>query len=172
MNYSTSRTLFEWLGFQFVWMISAIAAARDLAWPGAASALLFTAVALATGDRSRATIVPVLASAAIGAVAETALIASGAIRYAAAWPSPAVAPLWIVTLWLAFGVTLAPLARWLGGQPWIVHALVGAMTGPLAYFAGVRLGAIDVVASPANAYLAIALVWAVVLPILLRLARA
>jgi hypothetical protein len=52
----------------------------------------------------------------------------------------------------------------------VIAALLGAAGAPLAYYAGARLGALDLV-SPAPALVAIALGWAVATPALMLAAR-
>jgi hypothetical protein len=54
------------------------------------------------------------------------------------------------------------------GQHFSIKAgITGFVAGPLAYWAGERLGALDIVGSAPLTYLVIALIWAVVLPSLL-----
>ena len=160
---------FDQIGFQIVWLISAIGAARGLAWPGifASGLLLFLHLGWSTQRRADALIV--LAAGATGCVAETALVAGGAIRYSAAWPSTAFAPAWIISLWLAFAVIIEPLRRLLGSRPLVKSAVLGAAFGPLSYIAAERMGAASLPSGPMlwTAYVAFAVVWAVALPTLM-----
>lgn len=59
--------------------------------------------------------------------------------------------------------------HWLAHRPALAVA-VGAVGGPLAYLAGARLGAVTLRPTEAGALVAIALEWAVALPLLLFLA--
>jgi hypothetical protein len=102
-------------------------------------------------------------------VAETAFVALGLIRHVATWPLAALAPAWIVALWFAFGVTIDSMARILGGRPIAVQAIVGFVFGPLAYWAGARLGTLTLGTPEAVALAATGLVWAVALPALILL---
>lgn len=49
-------------------------------------------------------------------------------------------PLWLAVVWLALAALPHHSLKWMQGRPWL-SALFGALGGPLAYWAGVRLGA-------------------------------
>jgi hypothetical protein len=49
-------------------------------------------------------------------------------------------PLWLVVIWLALAALPHHSLSWMKGRP-LLSALFGALGGPLAYWAGVRLGA-------------------------------
>ena len=75
-----------------------------------------------------------------------------------------LAPPWIVALWLQFATSRETLLASLRDRPWIA-AVVGAVGGPLAYGAGVRLGAASFPAGETTlSLLALAVVWGIVLP--------
>jgi hypothetical protein len=107
---------------------------------------------------------------AIGAIFDSALAASGLIVYREGVLIAGAAPYWIVALWALFATTLNRSLAWLHGR-YALAAILGAVAGPLSYWAGARLGALEL-GSPATALAALALGWAVILPGLMRLARA
>ena len=79
------------------------------------------------------------------------------------------APYWMVGLWAVFATTLNVSLRALREHPgWT--ALLGGVGAPLAYFAGARLGAMELVATGA-ALAAIGIGWALLAPLLVRAAR-
>jgi hypothetical protein len=164
------RGLVEWLGFQLVWLAAAFGAARETALPGMLSGAIFTVTVLLASPSVRPTMLTVLASGAIGTLGETALAASGLVAYAAATPAVLAAPAWLVALWLAFGATLGSLAPLLARRPPAAAALLGLIAGPLAYWAGARIGALAVAPLPL-AWLAIAVLWGAALPALIHLHR-
>ena len=161
------RPIAEWAGFQVVWLACALGAAHGRNAPGVLAAALFIGAVQVT-NRSRASeVLTILACGAAGLVTESALMATELIRFAAPWPSAQLAPAWIVALWLAFGATMPAMASLLGHRLGIKASITGFVAGPLAYWAGERLGALEIVGSAPLTYLAIALIWAVVLPSLL-----
>ncbi|MGB5202220.1 MAG: DUF2878 domain-containing protein, partial [Sedimenticolaceae bacterium] len=80
----------------------------------------------------------------------------------------ALAPYWIVAMWMGFATTLNVSLGWLKGRYWLA-ALFGAVGGPLAYLAGAKLGGITLISSEA-ALTALALGWATIMPLLMYLA--
>ena len=58
-----------------------------------------------------------------------------------------------------------------GWFAYVLGIVLGAAGGPAAYYAGVRLGAIEFQASLTISFLSLALVWAAALPLLLCWAR-
>jgi hypothetical protein len=165
----TARDAAEWVGFQLVWFACALGAAQGDGRLGVVAALAYVAAALAMRGWPRSVVIVVAVSTAAGVVAETAFVALGLIRHVATWPLAALAPAWIVALWFAFGVTIDSMARILGGRPIAVQAIVGFVFGPLAYWAGARLGTLTLGTPEAVALAATGLVWAVALPALILL---
>ncbi|MFO6296142.1 DUF2878 domain-containing protein [Rahnella selenatireducens] len=77
--------------------------------------------------------------------------------------SQAVPP-WMMALWLGFSAWWL----WLLGVirlTWYWLIPLGAVSGPLAYFLGMQLGAMQLIAAPVYVWLALAAGWAVFLPL-------
>ena len=72
-------------------------------------------------------------------------------------------------LWLNFAAALNGPLAWLRGRD-LLGALVGALGGPLAYYAGATLGATEGLPS-GSGLLALAVGWAIMVPLLVRLAQ-
>jgi hypothetical protein len=72
-------------------------------------------------------------------------------------------------MWALFATTLNVSLGWLQGR-WVLTVVLGAMAGPLSYWAGVRMGAVQFV-EPAQAVAALAVGWGLATPLLLLLAR-
>ena len=80
---------------------------------------------------------------------------------------PHIAPPWILALWALFASTLNVSLRWLRGRI-VVAVVLGAVAGPLSYWAGVRMGAVEFT-QPVVALVALAVGWAVFTPLLMVL---
>lgn len=128
------------LGYQLVWFAAVYGAGRGWPWLGVIAAAAFAAWQLRC-SRQRALDVRLLGLALIlGVLLDGTLALSGTLRYAAAAPAlpPGGAPVWILSLWVAFALTLNHSLRYLRGRP-LLAALLGAIGGPLAYAGAGRL---------------------------------
>lgn len=121
---------------------------------------------------------PVGADAAGDALVATAGTAAGtaagiaagiAAGHAADAAGHGLSPAWMVALWVNFACTLHASLRWLLGRP-LLAALLGALGGPLSYAAGARLGALSLGGDATGSLVAVAIEWAVALPLLTLLA--
>lgn len=109
-----------------------------------------------------------VAAALLGWGVDSALASSGLLHFvppAAGWVS---SPLYMVVLWVNFATTLAGCLRWLRGR-YALGSALGLLGGPLAYWSGARLGAIQLSPPTWLALAAIGLAWALATPALLAL---
>jgi len=111
----------------------------------------------------------ILAAAVVGYAADSVLVLGGWLAFppqaVLGWPSSA----WMVALWVGFAATLNSSMGWMSGR-YAAAALFGVAGGPLAYTAGVRLGAALLPGDPWMALAAIAIEWGVAMPALVWVA--
>lgn len=157
------RSIVPWLAFQGVWLVCAIGAAGGGSVPGTAAALIFAAAMIAWSPQLVRDALVVAASGIAGFLIESALVIAGLIRFSAPWPIETMAPAWMVALWIAFGASMPSFADKLGAHRLKLAATLGAVAGPLAYLAGARLGALQLVGSVTLSLLVISAVWAAVM---------
>ena len=155
--------------FQLGWFACVLGAASGYAREGAIAAALLVALHIARAAQPKREAMLAAAAATLGFLFESALVQAGWVRFEAGMLLEGAAPYWMVALWALFATTLNESMRMLQTRPWIA-ALFGAVGGPLAYYAGARMGALDLV-HPAALLTALALGWAVATPLLLSLAR-
>jgi|LakMenE01Jun11ns_1017448.scaffolds.fasta_scaffold9864349_2 hypothetical protein len=165
---SGSKIILNAVVFQAAWFACVLGGANDLALAGTLTVIGVIAMHLALAQRAMPEALLIAAATAIGLVWESAVVASGLIRYTTGNLVPGLAPYWIVAMWALFATSLNLSMAWLKGRPWLA-ALAGAVGGPLAYLAGERLGGLEM-SDPLLALGAQALGWAVLLPVLVRLA--
>lgn len=110
----------------------------------------------------------------IGIVADGILTATGVFLFQAAERGPVfgtiLPPLWLIALWPVFATTLNVSLKPLIGKP-ILSGILGAVMGPLSYWAGFKLGAVSF---PLGAPVTLAILsplWAVLFPVLLGMAN-
>lgn len=165
-------TIFQWFGFNLVWMACAMGAARGSWITGVSAASVYLAVVLWLHASPARMGLLMLACGAVGVGVEGAMATLGAVRFAASSPSIWAAPLWLVAMWVAFAATLPSLAELLHNSRAVKAPILGAIAGPLAYWAGVRLGALDITGHAWSTYATFAIIWAIGLPVLLVLTDA
>ena len=159
----------NFLLFQAGWFACVIGAAQDAPWAGSLIALAIVGGHLARAAHPQRELALVLLAGLIGALWDSALAATGWIAFASGQWVPATAPHWMVALWMIFATTLNVSLAWLK-QRLLIAALAGSIGGPLAYFGGAKLGALEFVA-PVPALIALAVGWGLLTPLLLMLAR-
>ena len=97
------------------------------------------------------------------------MLATGVLQFHTGAFIAGVAPHWILALWALFATTLNVSLSWLRGR-WLLAAVLGAIAGPLSYWGGAKLGAL-VLVQPLPAVVAMAIEWAIAMPLLMRLAQ-
>jgi Protein of unknown function (DUF2878) len=163
-----ARNLLNFVAFQLAWFACVLGGAHDRVAAGtlAVAAVVALHLALAPRPGPEARLVAVVT--AIGLVWDSLVVSLGLMSYPAGVFAPGLAPLWILAMWALFATTLNLSMGWLKGRPWLAAAF-GAVGGPLAYLAGKKFGGVEM-GEPALALLAQGLGWAVMMPLLLRLA--
>ncbi len=155
--------------FQIGWFSSVIGAAKQMPWLGPAALVIVLAIHLRQARRPQLELLLVASCGLIGVFFDSVLVAMNWVAYPSGQFSELLAPYWIVTMWMLFGTTLNQSMSWLKGRP-ILAVLLGAIGGPASYVAGQKLGGIQFVEfAPAIAALAVG--WAVFMPILMSLAE-
>lgn len=156
------------LAFQAAWWALVLSAARDQAGVGLLVVGLVLAWHLTRVRPGPAEIALIVSAALIGLAFDSLLQATGWVAFAGGALFGVLAPLWMVALWANFAATLNVSLRGLRARPWLA-VLLGGLGGPLAYWGGAGLGAMTLV-EPLPALLALAVGWALVTPLLFRLA--
>lgn len=168
----------NWLNFiasQLLWMAAVGGAARGLGWLGPLCLLLFAAVQLLPRFRARGDVGLMLLALPVGFMVDTTMAASGLLRYASPFPSAAVAPVWILSLWMGFALTLNHSMSGIIRRP-LLAIVFGVLGGPLSYWIASRTwGAVQFTDYCAAVLVPLAALWGAAMGLLsyatLRLAR-
>lgn len=153
--------------FEIAWISSVVGGAREMPWLGPVAVCIALTIHLSAARKPFEEVLLVLICAIIGAGFDSILVASGWVTYKAGLFSDYLAPYWIITMWMLFATTLNVSMRWLRGKPWLA-AIFGLVGGPTTYLAGEKLGGI-VLSNEFAALGALAIGWAVMMPVLMRL---
>lgn len=157
------------LGFKLGWLSSVVGAAREMPWLGPAVLIAILAVHLRQARRPDLELGLVIACGIIGAWFDSILAATGWVSYPSGQIDPHFAPYWIVAMWMLFATTLNRSMSWLKGRQALAAAM-GAIAGPMSYYAGNRLGGIEF-EDPLAATIALSVGWALIMPVVVLLAE-
>ena len=81
-----------------------------------------------------------------------------------------LAPLWLILLWALLATTLRHCLAW-SAQPWWRASLLGAVGGPLSYYAGSQLAGVSFGYGTVPTVIGLALLWGMIFPLVHWVAR-
>ena len=160
-------TLLNITAYQIAWFACVLGAANQLPWIGTTIALAVVALHLALTSQRRVELKLIVAAAVIGLVLDSALASSGLVSFTSGVWIDGLTPHWMLGLWIAFATTLSVSMRWLVTRPALAIAF-GAIGGPIAYYAGTKLGAMTLHSD--SALFAVGFFWAAAMWLLAVLA--
>jgi hypothetical protein len=162
------RLAYNFIASEAGWFACVLGAAYGRPWIGPLVVLALVSIHLRLVKRPGAEVRLMLAAILMGLLADSFLVVSGLVSYPNGTWLPGFAPYWILAMWAMFATTLNMSMKWLRGRISLA-TLLGVIFGPLAYLAGEELGAI-IFEARALAIAALAVIWAICLPLLVTLA--
>jgi hypothetical protein len=156
--------------YQAGWFACVLGGARGRPWLGAAAGLALALVHLALVERRAEEAKFVALAALAGTVIDSAQQAAGTAAFPSGHYADWLCPGWLTVLWAQFATLPCHSLAWLAGRP-ILSALLGAAGGPLAFLAGERLGGVTFPQGRAVGCAALAVVWGVAFPVLMRVSE-
>ncbi|HEY5673398.1 MAG TPA: DUF2878 domain-containing protein [Malonomonas sp.] len=151
--------------YQLGWFSCVLGAAWGYPLFGSLFALLLLAIHLLLAAERKAEMKLMLCACLLGVVIDSSQQALGVFSFKTDPDWPLWLPLWIFIIWAQFATLFRFALFWLSGR-YLLAALFGLVGGPLAYWGGVRLGAAQFGANPLFSIIMLALVWALVTPLL------
>ncbi|OIN48826.1 hypothetical protein BLL37_26150 [Pseudomonas azotoformans] len=109
----------------------------------------------------------ILSVAVLGTLVDTVLRTVGFFQFIE--PGPLI-PLWLMLLWALLATTLRHCLAW-STQPWWRAALLGAVGGPMSYYAGSQLAGVSFGYALGPSLFGLALLWALLFVLLASAAR-
>ncbi|MBK1644012.1 hypothetical protein CKO25_04945 [Thiocapsa imhoffii] len=135
------RIILNLVAFQIGWLACVLGGAHQQPWLGVVVVALVVAYHLkqcvAPGRELRL----LLIMGVMGAVWDGMLVRFGFLDYPSGLFVAWLAPVWIIAMWVGFATTLNVSLAWLKGR-WGLAVVLGGLAGPLAYYAGYRLGGV------------------------------
>lgn len=104
----------------------------------------------------------IVSVALVGAALDSFLLQLGVFDFAS---TDTLAPIWLVLLWALLATTLNHCLAWSAKPIWLA-SILGAIAGPLSYFAGSALAGVELPLGQLHTGLILAPIWAVAFPLL------
>jgi hypothetical protein len=166
----TSSKVINFLFYQVGWFCCVLGAAKGYPISGSLVALVLLGIHLWLAESRQAEAKLMLYACLFGVLIDSFQQALGILTFKSDPYWPLWLPLWILVVWAQFATLFHYALYWLS-QRYLLGALFGFIGGPLAYWGGVRLGAASFGDNLFFSLSFLALVWALVTPLLLWLSR-
>ena len=162
------NTIVNIILFQLGWFACVLSASYQLEWLAVSSLAIIIAFHVYLANNRQGEILIILSAACVGIIVDSTMITFNVFSANHAITISGMAPLWLIGLWMLFGITLNHSLRWFH-QHLQFAALAGLVFAPLAYWSGHRLGALQFNNDYAHywALLIIGVCWFFVTPFLL-----
>ena len=151
--------------YEIGWFFCVLGGAWDYPLAGALFALALCAVHLFLSKSRSSEAKLMLTACLLGVIIDSAQQALGLFTFKSNQNWVLWLPPWVFVIWAQFATLFRYALFWLKGR-YFLAALFGSLGGPLAYWAGIRLGAASFGPDPVAAILCLGVVWAVVIPAL------
>lgn len=155
--------------FQIGWFACVLGSAYAYPWPGTLIAILIIGIHLLRARFPEQEAGLILVATGVGGLWDSLLVCMQWVSYNNGMWAEHLAPYWILALWALFATTLNVSLRWMKGR-WLLAMMSGAVAGPLAYYAGHRLGAVNF-SDISTAMIALSIGWAVFTPLLIAFSQ-
>lgn len=163
MTRQTKRTLLRLAAFQVGWFLCVLGAAHGLSWVGPLWVLYWSLLHLLMAAAPRVSAALILKCAILGTALDSVLAAAGLLRFEGWSLASFLSPLWMMALWINMA-TVMDLLTAMHRDRLFLGTISGAVAGPLAYFGGAELGALEFAEPRAAGLGALAVVWGLALP--------
>ena len=152
--------------YQLGWFCCVLGAAWGYPLSGALSALLLLLVHLLLNDLWIAELKLILVTCLLGILVDSLQQMFGVLTFKVDPNWALWLPLWVFVIWAQFASLLRFSLNWLSGR-YLLGVGLGLIGGPLAYWGGVRIGAAEFGDNVLLSLASLALVWALMIPLLL-----
>ena len=167
MNGKKAAIVGNFLLWQAGWFAAIIGAGRGYPIEGSIAVALLVSLALSLRGALRKEISFVVAATLCGYAIDSTLVLAGWIEFPDKASLGQPSTLWMSLLWANLAAQIGPGGAfgWIDGKMRLA-AIIGATSGPLAYYGGAKLGAITFTDPKITGLIALAVLWGVAFPAL------
>jgi len=151
--------------YQIGWFSCVIGAVRGYSVTGSLLALLMMLIHLSLANSRKSELKLMFCVCLLGVMIDSIQQALGVFSFKIEPDWPLWLPLWVFVIWAQFATLFRYALYWLTGR-YLLAAAFGLAGGPLAYWGGVRLGAAEFGGNLLYSLVTLALVWALLTPVL------
>lgn len=155
--------------FQIGWFACVMGAAYDMPWVGLLLTSIIIGLHVFQAESPKPEILLLVIVALLGTAWDSILTFTGQMQFSNGVIINGMAPYWLIAMWPLFATTLNVSLRWLKGRL-VLGFVFGLAGGPLAYYAGHKLGAVEF-PSMLHSLIFIGLGWSVIMPLILTLSE-
>ena len=164
MSARTRFCIFNFLGLQITWAACAYGATHSQPDFGLVIAVVYIILHMVFTNSRKQDFLILLCFGIIGIGLDHTNAYLGFLSFNQSNITHTVIPLWLMSLWLVFSLTLPHSLDWLGKKPWLAFFL-GGLGGSSSYWLGHKLGAITLSEPLAISISIYFLQWALLLPV-------
>ena len=140
-----THMLVNFVLFQLGWFACVLGAAAGMPWSGSLLVLGIIGYHVYRVADAGTELHLMLLVLLIGFSWDSLLVALGFLQFSSGVFHSSLAPHWILAMWALFATTLNVSMAWLKGR-YVLAGLFGLVGGPMAYYAGLKLGAVSMLA--------------------------
>jgi len=163
-----SLMLQNFILFQVGWFTCVIGgASRDYYWAGVVVVAAIVVAHLLRAKNMRNEAMLILITMTVGSAWDSVLMMAGIFSFSHGVMFAGLVPFWMIAMWALFATTLNVSMKWMKNR-YLLATAFGAIGGPVAYYAGFRIGAVEF-ENTVTALLAVGAGWSVIMPLLMGL---
>jgi hypothetical protein len=148
------------------WYAGVLGAANGHVWLGPLFVAVLVAIHLTLIPARQRELATLAAAAIFGYLLDSIMVLAGVLDFPAQARAGMPSTVWMVALWVNFAMALNVALHWLQRR-YLLAAVLGAIGGPTAYFGGIHFGGLVAPAGVPVLVMAIAIQWAVAMPLVL-----
>jgi len=161
-----STMLQNFIMFQLGWFCCVVGgASSEYYWLGVAAVSIIIAIHLVKASSVQNEIMLIIITMILGTAWDSALTVAGLFNFSNGVVVTGLVPIWMIAMWALFATTLNVSLRWMKNR-YLLAMLFGAVGGPVAYYAGNRIGAVEF-SDASTTLLAVAIGWSIIMPLLM-----
>ena len=156
--------IYDLIGFKICWILCASCSVWSMPYLGPLVTLIFILIHLKIVNFDSTNIKIIILAIFLGLIIDSLFFRMNLIEYSGGFlAEKKIAPLWILSMWAGFSVTLIYTLQSLR-ENLFLSSILGIIGGPLSYSAGVQIGSITIHNQIAYIFLSIA--WGLVVPLI------